>query len=95
MVNHPYPCCLLHKRMLKHRHWQPMTSNCAMQAPCHSLAGHLQCANTLCCICCLAHTVQVNAEPYGSGWMIKVKMSNAGELGDLLDSAAYEKHCDH
>jgi glycine cleavage system H protein len=39
--------------------------------------------------------VQVNAEPYGSGWMIKVKMSNAGELGDLLDSAAYEKHCDH
>jgi len=24
--------------------------------------------------------------------MIKVKLSNAGELDDLLDAAAYEKH---
>jgi len=27
--------------------------------------------------------------------MIKVKMSNASELGDLMDAAAYEKHIEH
>ena len=34
----------------------------------------------------------VNSDPYGAGWMIRVKPSNAGELQGLLDSAAYEKH---
>eukprot|EP00879_Flechtneria_rotunda_P001420 GHRR01001573.1.p1 GENE.GHRR01001573.1~~GHRR01001573.1.p1 ORF type:complete len:162 (+),score=43.04 GHRR01001573.1:108-593(+) len=38
---------------------------------------------------------KVNSAPYGDGWMIKVKMSNSSELGELLDSAAYEKHCEH
>jgi glycine cleavage system H protein len=33
----------------------------------------------------------VNSEPYGEGWMIKVKMSNAAELNDLLDAEAYAK----
>ncbi len=33
----------------------------------------------------------VNSDPYGEGWMIKVKMSNVAELNDLLDAAAYEK----
>src|SRR5690606_14578054 len=32
----------------------------------------------------------VNSDPYGKGWMIKVKMSNAAEVNDLLDAAAYE-----
>ena len=32
----------------------------------------------------------VNADPYGAGWMIKVKMSDASEADDLLDAAAYE-----
>ena len=31
----------------------------------------------------------VNSDPYGKGWMIKIKMSNTDELGDLLDAAAY------
>lgn len=32
----------------------------------------------------------VNNDPYGDGWMIKVKISDAGQLDDLLDSAAYK-----
>jgi glycine cleavage system H protein len=32
----------------------------------------------------------VNSDPYGDGWMIRVKISNASELNDLLDAAAYE-----
>ncbi|MFT4680580.1 MAG: glycine cleavage system H protein [Flavobacteriales bacterium] len=32
----------------------------------------------------------VNSDPYGEGWMIKVKMSNPSEAEELLDAAAYE-----
>ncbi|HPA36864.1 MAG TPA: glycine cleavage system protein GcvH [Chitinophagales bacterium] len=32
----------------------------------------------------------VNSDPYGNGWMIKVKMSNPAELDTLLDSAGYQ-----
>ena len=32
---------------------------------------------------------QVNQDPYGKGWMIKVKISNAAELDALLDAKAY------
>ncbi len=31
----------------------------------------------------------VNKDPYGEGWMIKVKMSNKGEVDSLLDAAGY------
>ncbi|MDR1024069.1 MAG: glycine cleavage system protein GcvH [Prevotellaceae bacterium] len=31
----------------------------------------------------------VNQDPYGKGWMIKVKLSNAADLNDLLDANAY------
>lgn len=31
----------------------------------------------------------VNSDPYGEGWMIKVKMSDTSELDSLLDAAAY------
>ena len=33
----------------------------------------------------------VNSDPYGAGWLFKVKPSNQGELGQLLDSGAYAK----
>ncbi|MBF8289129.1 MAG: gcvH [Chloroflexi bacterium] len=33
----------------------------------------------------------VNADPYGIGWMIKLRISDAAELADLLDPATYEK----
>ena len=32
----------------------------------------------------------VNTDPYGEGWMIKVKYSNINELDALLDKIAYE-----
>ncbi|MDX1653053.1 MAG: glycine cleavage system protein GcvH [Brumimicrobium sp.] len=32
----------------------------------------------------------VNDDPYGNGWMVKVKISDSGELDDLLDASAYE-----
>jgi glycine cleavage system H protein len=32
----------------------------------------------------------VNKDPYGDGWMIKIKISNAGELNDLMDAEAYK-----
>ena len=32
----------------------------------------------------------VNADPYGEGWMIKIKYSNINELDALLDKIAYE-----
>ena len=31
----------------------------------------------------------VNSDPYGKGWMIKVKMTNASEVDGLLDSEGY------
>ena len=32
----------------------------------------------------------VNTDPYGNGWMLKVEFSDAAELNDLLDAAAYQ-----
>lgn len=32
----------------------------------------------------------VNSDPYGEGWMIKVKMTNPSEVGKLLDAEAYK-----
>jgi len=33
----------------------------------------------------------VNSDPYGQGWLFKVKPSNSGELASLLDAQAYEQ----
>lgn len=32
----------------------------------------------------------VNKDPYGEGWMIKLKFENKAQLDDLLDAAAYK-----
>jgi glycine cleavage system H protein len=32
----------------------------------------------------------VNNDPYGEGWMIKMKVKNPGDIEKLLDAAAYE-----
>jgi glycine cleavage system H protein len=32
----------------------------------------------------------VNTDPYGDGWMIKVRLTDASEVADLLDAAAYK-----
>lgn len=32
----------------------------------------------------------VNSDPYGAGWMVKIKMSNVSELDELMDATAYQ-----
>ena len=32
----------------------------------------------------------VNKDPYGDGWMVKIKLSDTTELDELLDAGAYE-----
>lgn len=32
----------------------------------------------------------VNSDPYGNGWMIKVKVDNPADLDQLLDAEAYQ-----
>ena len=34
---------------------------------------------------------KVNEDPYGAGWMVRIKMSDPSELEDLLDAAAYKE----
>jgi glycine cleavage system H protein len=34
----------------------------------------------------------VNSDPYGAGWMIRVRPSSAGDLDGLLKADAYSKH---
>ncbi len=34
----------------------------------------------------------VNKDPYGEGWIFKIKLSNAGELGQLLTPQQYADH---
>ena len=33
----------------------------------------------------------VNTDPYGAGWMIKMRTNNSGELDALLDADTYTK----
>lgn len=34
---------------------------------------------------------KVNSDPYGEGWMIKMKFSDASEIDNLLDADAYKE----
>lgn len=34
---------------------------------------------------------KVNEDPYGEGWMVKVKLKDASEVEQLLDAAAYKE----
>jgi len=35
---------------------------------------------------------KLNEDPYGEGWIVRVRMSAPAELGKLMDADAYEKH---
>ena len=35
---------------------------------------------------------KVNNDPYGDGWMLRVKLSNRGEVDSLLSAAEYEDY---
>jgi glycine cleavage system H protein len=32
----------------------------------------------------------VNSDPYGDGWMIRLRLASQDEVGELLDAAAYD-----
>lgn len=34
---------------------------------------------------------QINVDPYGAGWLVKVRLSDPGEAESLLDAAEYRK----
>jgi glycine cleavage system H protein len=36
----------------------------------------------------------INRDPYGDGWMIKVRVTDASNLANLMDAAAYKAYCD-
>ncbi len=36
----------------------------------------------------------INSDPFGAGWIIEVKLENTADLNDLMDAAAYIKHCE-
>jgi glycine cleavage system H protein len=37
---------------------------------------------------------RVNDDPYSAAWLIRIKPSNPGELGSLMDAGAYKKYCE-
>lgn len=40
------------------------------------------------------HPEHVNADPYGEGWVIRVRLTDAAELDALMDADAYRRHID-
>ena len=36
----------------------------------------------------------LNTDPYGEGWLVKVKLSDDAALKNLMDYAAYQKMCE-
>jgi glycine cleavage system H protein len=36
----------------------------------------------------------INADPYGTGWLIKVELAGDADFADLMDAAAYQKFCE-
>ena len=36
----------------------------------------------------------VNTDPYGDGWMIRIRVSDASELDDLMNAEEYEEYCE-
>lgn len=38
-------------------------------------------------------TGDVNTDPYGTAWMVKIKITDPTEVASLMDAAGYEKYC--
>lgn len=36
----------------------------------------------------------INSDPYGAGWMIKIKITDDAGLADLMDAEAYKAYCE-
>lgn len=39
-----------------------------------------------------ANPAAVNTDPYGEGYLVKIRVTDAGEMGSLLSAEAYKKH---
>jgi len=37
---------------------------------------------------------KLNDDPYGDGWIVKIKVSDEASLDKLMDHAAYQKQCE-
>jgi glycine cleavage system H protein len=37
------------------------------------------------------HPELINEDPYGEGWLVKVKLTESSEVGELLDAEAYRR----
>lgn len=37
----------------------------------------------------------VNSDPYGAGWMMKIKITDSSNLANLMDATAYKAYCDN
>jgi glycine cleavage system H protein len=35
---------------------------------------------------------KINTDPHGAGWLIKIRLSNAAEIGGLMDAPTYEAY---
>jgi glycine cleavage system H protein len=35
---------------------------------------------------------RINEDPYGDGWLVRVKLSDPGQVDGLMDVAAYQEH---
>ncbi|MCA9100844.1 MAG: glycine cleavage system protein GcvH [Pirellulales bacterium] len=36
---------------------------------------------------------QLKSDPFGGGWLVKIRLADDADLGHLLDYAAYQKQC--
>jgi glycine cleavage system H protein len=37
----------------------------------------------------------INQDPYGAGWLLRVQVAEAAQLGELMDAAAYREYIRH
>lgn len=37
----------------------------------------------------------INSDPFGKGWIVKLKLDGAPDLSDLMDAPAYIEYCDN
>ena len=42
----------------------------------------------------VAEPETVNEDPYGDGWLVRIRMSDAAEADDLMEAAAYKSFVD-
>ncbi len=40
------------------------------------------------------HLDTIGEDPYGAGWMVKIRIADPAALGELMDAAAYRKQCE-